>query len=79
MIDNRIVYDYYFGAIHWDSPHVGLTDRDLRPLATFIKMYVFRLGFLDGTHGLILAVLYGYYTFLKYAKTREGKRGSSEA
>ena len=26
---------------------------------------------MDGMHGLILAVLYSYYTFLKYAKTRE--------
>jgi len=62
-----------------NSGRAGLGSLTLRPLATFIKMYVFRLGFLDGTHGLILAVLYGYYTFLKYAKTREGKRGSSEA
>ncbi len=42
-----------------------------RPMLTFIRMFFFRLGFMDGMHGLILAVLYSYYTFLKYAKTWE--------
>ncbi len=49
----------------------GLLSLLIRPPATFIKMYCLRLGFLDGIHGLILAVLYSYYTFLKYAKTRD--------
>jgi glycosyltransferase involved in cell wall biosynthesis len=40
----------------------------VRPLLTFSKMFFLRLGFLDGKHGLILSVLYSYYTFLKYAK-----------
>jgi len=43
----------------------------VRPLATFIKMFFLRLGFLDGRYGLVLAVLYSYYTFLKYAKAWE--------
>ncbi len=38
---------------------------------TFVKMYFFRLGFLDGMHGFVLAVLYSYYTFLKYLKLWE--------
>ena len=42
-----------------------------KPFFTFIKMFVLRLGFLDGAHGLILAVLYSYYTFLKYIKVWE--------
>ncbi|MBI1811903.1 MAG: glycosyltransferase family 2 protein [Nitrospirae bacterium] len=45
----------------------------LRPPAAFIKMFFFRFGFLDGRYGLVLAVLYSYYTFLKYAKTWEMK------
>ena len=40
-------------------------------LFTFVKMYFFRLGILDGTHGFVLAVLYSYYTFLKYLKLWE--------
>lgn len=44
------------------------------PLFTFFKMYVLRAGFLDGMPGLILAGLYGYYTFIKYAKFWELSR-----
>ena len=45
----------------------------IRPPVTFIKMFFFRFGFLDGRFGLVLAVLYSHYTFLKYAKTWEMK------
>lgn len=38
------------------------------PWFTFTKMYLFRRGFLDGMPGLILSMLYAYYTFVKYAK-----------
>lgn len=47
----------------------NVLDFFMRPLFTFIKMFFFRLGFLDGKYGLVLAMLYSYYTFLKYAKT----------
>jgi len=53
------------------SGKAGLFALTVRPLSTFLKMYVLRLGFLDGARGLILASLYCYYTFLKYAKTWE--------
>lgn len=43
----------------------------LNPLAMFFRMYVAKLGFLDGTTGLILSLLYGYYTLLKYVKLWE--------
>lgn len=43
----------------------------LRPLFTFINMYVIRAGFLEGYYGFILSVLYAFYTFLKYIKIRE--------
>ena len=35
-------------------------------LARFFQAYVYRLGFLDGARGFILAVLYGQYAFNKY-------------
>jgi hypothetical protein len=38
------------------------------PMGAFLKMYGLRRGFLDGMPGLILSGLYGYYTFMKYAK-----------
>jgi glycosyltransferase involved in cell wall biosynthesis len=51
------------------------------PVFTFWKMYLARGGFLDGMPGLILSGLYGYYTFVKYAKawelTKEGGGGSA--
>ena len=44
----------------------------------FIKMYVIRLGFLDGKAGLLLAILSAHSTFVKYADlwVRTQKSGS---
>jgi len=53
------------------SGRAGLFSLTLKPLATFIKMYILKLGLLDGASGLMLALLYTRYTFLKYAKTRK--------
>jgi (heptosyl)LPS beta-1,4-glucosyltransferase len=36
-------------------------------LGCFLRMYVFRLGFLDGRQGLLLATLSAHSTFVKYA------------
>ena len=36
-------------------------------IGCFIKMYVIRLGFLDGKAGLLLAILSAHSTFVKYA------------
>lgn len=41
------------------------------PLFTFLKMYVWRMGIFDRKPGLILSMLYAYYTFVKYAKLWE--------
>lgn len=48
-----------------------MLDLTLRPLITFIRMYLIRAGFLDGAVGFNLAVLYSFYTFLKYCKLKE--------
>ena len=40
----------------------------LRPLATFIYNYFFRLGFLDGREGLLLHMYHAGYVSWKYAK-----------
>lgn len=45
----------------------------IRPLFTFVKMFIVRRGFLDGRYGLILSLLYSYYTFSKYTKIWENK------
>lgn len=43
----------------------------LRPLATFIYNYFFRLGFLDGREGLLLHMYHAVYVSWKYAKAWE--------
>ena len=52
----------------------------LHGLSCFLKMYVFRLGFLDGKQGLLLALLSGHSTFAKYAdlwvRQQKNKSGS---
>lgn len=49
-------------------------DLILRPIFTFIKMYIIRLGFLDGIQGFILSVFSASYVFTKYAKLWERRR-----
>jgi len=48
------------------------------PVFTFLKMYIFRQGFLDGMPGLILSGLYAYYVFVKYAKLWELEKVSAK-
>lgn len=45
-----------------------------RPLFLFVKMYIFRIGFLDGLHGFILAIFSSAYVFTKYTKLWELNR-----
>ena len=49
----------------------NILDMIFRPVATFCKMFVLRLGILDGIYGIILAGLYSAYTYKKYSKLRE--------
>lgn len=50
-----------------------ISDLMLRPAAIFFKMYIFRLGFLDGIQGFILAIFSSAYVFTKYCKLWEIK------
>ncbi|MCX7988957.1 MAG: glycosyltransferase family 2 protein [Thermodesulfovibrio sp.] len=43
----------------------------ITPIFTFFKMFILRLGFLDGLRGFILAIFYSFHSFLKYAKAWE--------
>jgi len=43
----------------------------LAPVFTFLKYYVFKLGFLDGRAGFICAKMSSYYTHIKYARLLE--------
>ena len=50
----------------------------LSPLVRFVKMYFFRLGFLDGLPGLIHISVGCMNSFLKYAKLIELKRAKKD-
>jgi len=45
-----------------------------RPFFKFFEVYVWKLGFLDGIPGFMIAVHTSYYTFLKHAKLWELER-----
>ena len=40
----------------------------LSPCWVFIKLYIFRMGFIDGWHGFVISKVYAKYTFWKYFK-----------
>ncbi len=47
--------------VHW-------SDMAFRPLVILFKTLIFKQGFRDGVHGLIVCVFASMYTFVKYAK-----------
>lgn len=50
--------------------HIGWGRLVLDPPWTFLRSYIFKLGFLDGIEGLAIAYMAALYNFLKYAKAR---------
>ena len=58
---NKEVLDY-------DGPEEKIYNILLYPVAKFIKVYFFQLGFLDGVPGLIYAWLNARYSFYKRKK-----------
>ncbi len=46
----------------------------LRPMAKFLRDYVFKRGFLDGRYGFIICMIGALSTFLKYVKIRERQK-----
>jgi glycosyltransferase involved in cell wall biosynthesis len=50
----------------------------LNPIATFIKNYFFRLGFLDGREGLLFHLNHSVYIHWKYAKAWEATQKAVE-
>lgn len=54
--------------LHKAGKRPNLLDVTLRPLFTFFKMYVLKLGFLDGVPGFIVCCLSAFHTFTKYER-----------
>lgn len=48
------------------------------PVFTFIQAYIFKLGFLDGIHGFVLAIMNAHAAFVKYVKLWELRRNKDQ-
>ena len=59
---------------HRDARRSPLLKMWFAPAFNFVKNYVFRLGFLDGNEGFIIAKQSAYYTWLKYHLLRQVAR-----
>lgn len=60
---------------HKEGRRIGWPAIVFRSWFTFFQMWILKRGFLDGGNGLLLAVLYSQYTFIKYAKLKEMEKG----
>lgn len=56
---------------HQQGKRAGWLKCRLAPGFSFVKNYLFRLGFLDGEAGYTVARMNAWYTWLKYARLRE--------
>jgi glycosyltransferase involved in cell wall biosynthesis len=66
--------------MHEAGRRAGALDLVVHPPAAFLRNYVLRRGFMDGTAGLLLSGVNAYSVFLKFAKLWEIQRIlSSEA
>ncbi len=50
----------------------------LAPAFSFVKNYIFRLGFLDGEAGFTVAKMNAWYTWLKYVRLYELNKGRED-
>ena len=56
---------------------VSVLDILINPIYKFLKMYIFRLGFLDGIEGFVIASTSSMYSMIKYFKLREMYKNGS--
>lgn len=60
---------------HLKGEKANLADILLRPFFQFMKMYVVKMGMLDGIQGFILCAFSAFHVFVKYAKLWEMGHG----
>ena len=56
----------------------GVFDLTMHPWAAFMRNYVLRRGFMDGTAGFVVSTMNAYYVFLKFAKLWAGEPSRSQ-
>ncbi len=61
-------------AMFAENRKAGFVNLALRPVFRFLKCYLFKLGFLDGWPGFIIAITSAFYVHAKYTKLYELKR-----
>jgi len=66
-------------ALQASGRRARLSDLVLRPPARFLRAYVLKRGFLDGTAGFVVAALTAFHVLLKYAKLWERQRVGAPA
>jgi glycosyltransferase involved in cell wall biosynthesis len=66
--------DWGASQAHRDGKCAGVAAILVRPWLRFLKMYIVRLGFLDGAEGAQLALLGAFSVYLKYSKLWELSR-----
>ena len=60
------------------TKNVGCSRILLSPLARMVKFYFLKKGYREGLAGVVVAILEGFYTFIKYAKVWELQRTSKK-
>ena len=60
--------------MHANGRRAGVFHLTIHPWAAFMRNYILRRGFLDGSAGFIISVMNAYYVFLKFAKLRSLRR-----
>jgi len=69
---------YAARQMHESGRRAGWPQLGLHPPLAFLRNYVARGGFRDGTAGLIVSAMNAYYVFLKFAKLWELTRGRTK-
>ena len=69
-----------YGAKDFDSKTGTITPYHyvIKPAFKFVSFYVFKLGFLDGFVGFVVAALASYSVLLRYVKLAEIRRGKNK-
>lgn len=82
-LDEHMVKTNRFTSIAAQEAHkrgkrAGILSLVLRPPLTFLRDYLWRRGFLDGSTGFVVCVVNAVATFLKYGKIAYPDQGSRE-
>lgn len=63
--------DWGARQMHLEGRRTGAAGILFRPVGRFIRMYILKLGFLEGAHGMALSLLGAFTVYLKYVRLWE--------